>query len=273
MSINPDSLTIPEWVESLLQKGRIAFSIEELRQKYPDYSDAALKLILNRLFKKKKALSIHKGFYLIIAPQYASRGILPPAVYLDSLMKYLERPYYLGLLNAAAFYGAAHQQPQEFFVFTSYPQLRAINKKGIKVNYISKKEIPSNLLEDRKTESGYLKISTPEFTATDLVQFEKKIGGLNRTTTVLNELVEECKLENINSEFLKAIPVAVIQRLGYLLDIILKKQEIASHLYNECIKANIKFQKNLLKASGKTKEFPMNEKWKILINTEIEFEE
>ena len=80
MSINPDSLTIPEWVESLLQKGRIAFSIEELRQKYPDYSDAALKLILNRLFKKKKALSIHKGFYLIIAPQYASRGILPPLI-------------------------------------------------------------------------------------------------------------------------------------------------------------------------------------------------
>lgn len=97
MPNNSQSLSIPEWVESLLQRGRIAFSIEQLRKAYPHYSDVALKLILNRLFKKGKAISIHKGIYLIIPPQYASRGILPPTVYLDTLMKYLNRPYYLGL--------------------------------------------------------------------------------------------------------------------------------------------------------------------------------
>lgn len=268
-----DSLNIPEWVENLLQRGRTAFSIEELRQAYPQYSDVALKLILNRLFKKGKAVSIHKGVYLIISPQYASRGILPPTVYLDTLMKYLNRPYYLGLLNAASFYGAAHQQPQEFFVLTNYPQLRTINKKGIKVNYISKQKIPENLLENRKTESGYLKISSPELTATDLVQFEKKIGGLNRAATILNELADEIKPERINSDFLKEIPVATIQRLGYIFDKNLHKQEIATHLYNEAKKANIKFQNIRLKASGKSKGFPLDEKWKIIINTEIEFEE
>lgn len=273
MSSSPDSLSIPEWVENLLQRGRTAFSIEELRQAYPKYTDAALKLILNRLFKKGKAVSIHKGIYLIISSQYASRGILPPPVYLDTLMKYLNRPYYLGLLNAASFYGAAHQQPQEFFVHTTYPQLRTINKKGIKVNYISKQVIPESLLENRKTENGYLKISSPELTATDLVQFEKKIGGLSRAATVLNELSDEIELKKINKDFLKEIPVATIQRLGYILDKILQKQEIASHLYNEAMKSNIKFQKIMLKASGESKGFPLNEKWKIIINTEIEFEE
>lgn len=273
MSNSSQSLSIPEWVESLLQRGRIAFSIEQLRKAYPNYSDVALKLILNRLFKKGKAISIHKGIYLIIPPQYASRGILPPTIYLDTLMKYLNRPYYLGLLNAASFYGAAHQQPQEFFVLTNYPKLRPIQKKGLKVNYISKQVIPENLLQNRKTESGYLKISSPELTATDLIQFEKKIGGLSRAATVLNELADEIKLEKINSDFLKEIPVATIQRLGYTFDKILKKEEIASHLYNEAIKANIKFQRIMLKAPGKMNGFPLNEKWKIIINTEIEFEE
>jgi predicted transcriptional regulator of viral defense system len=273
MPNSPGSLSIPEWVENLLQRGRIAFSIEMLREAYPHYSDSALKLILNRLFKKGKAISIHKGFYLIISPQYASRGILPPPIYLDTLMKYLNRPYYLGLLNAASFYGAAHQQPQEFFVFTNYPQLRPVNKKGIKVNYISIQEIPGDLLEERKTESGYLKISSSQLTAANLVQFEKKIGGLSRAATVLNELCEEIKLENLNKEFLRQVPTATLQRLGYILDQVLKKEEIASHLYAECLKADVKFQKVALKASQKKNGFPINEKWKIIINAEIEFEE
>jgi hypothetical protein len=61
-------------------------------------------------------------------------------------MKFLKRPYYVGLLNAAAFYGAAHQQPQEYFVFTNFPPLRPTSKRGIKINYISKREVPALFL-------------------------------------------------------------------------------------------------------------------------------
>jgi hypothetical protein len=41
-------------------------------------------------------------------------GIVPPEFYIDDLMKHLTRPYYVSLLNAAAFYGAAHQN-RKFF--------------------------------------------------------------------------------------------------------------------------------------------------------------
>ena len=201
MSLQQNSISLHEWADHLLQKGKMAFSIHELRESYPNSTEASLKLALNRLSKKGKILSIHKGYYLIIPPQYASRGIIPPAIYLDALMKHLKRSYYLGLLNAASFYGAAHQQPQEFFVFTNFPQLRTVNKKGIKVNYISKKDVSNLLIEERKTEGGYLKISSPELTAADLIQFEKRIGGLSRAATVLNELAEEIKFENINEIF------------------------------------------------------------------------
>jgi hypothetical protein len=49
-------------------------------------------------------------------------------------MKYLGREYYVGLLNAAALHGSAHQQPQEFTVITNTSNLRNTLKKGIKIN-------------------------------------------------------------------------------------------------------------------------------------------
>ncbi len=263
-------ISLAEWADSLMAKGKQAFTIDEVRTAFPMFSDANTKLALNRLFKKGKAISIHKGYYLLITPQYQSRGILPPAVYLDGLMKYLQRPYYLGLLNAAAFYGAAHQQPQEFFVFTIFPQLREVNKKGIKVNYISIDQIKETLLESRKTESGYLKISSPELTAVDLIRFEKRIGGLSRAATVLNDLADEIKIERINSVFLKQVHFISLQRLGYILDKVLRKTEIAAHLYDLCVKEEIKFYRKPLLASGGTKGFPSDEKWKVIINTDIE---
>lgn len=258
------------WAEGLMAQGRIAFSMEELKSAFPAKSDAGLKLALNRLFKKKKAISIHRGFYLLITPQYQSRGILPPSVYIDALMKHLNRPYYVGLLNAAAFYGAAHQQPQEFFVFTNFPQLRSVTKKGMRVNYISLKEIPEKFLDLRKTESGYLKISSPELTAIDLIHFSKRIGGLSRAATVLNELADEIKPENLNMFFLSQVQAASVQRLGYVLDRILNKKEIAEHLYRQCLLAGINFYRKPLSSQGKVKGFSFDEKWKIIINTEIE---
>lgn len=94
-------------------------------------------------------------------------------------MKFLVRPYYIGLLNAAAFYEATNQQPHEYFVFTNFPALRPTSKKGIKINYISKKEVPALFLEKRKTETGFINISNPALTAIDVVQFDKRIVFFN----------------------------------------------------------------------------------------------
>ena len=54
-------------------------------------------------------------------------------------MKYLEKDYYVGLLNAAAYYGAAHQQPQTYSIITKSPALRSINTVNQKINLYIKK--------------------------------------------------------------------------------------------------------------------------------------
>lgn len=87
-----------DWIDQLAAKGKIAFSIEELRVAFPENSDASLNLAIKRLSKKNKVISVSNGFYLIISSQYDSRGILPPTVFLDGLMNYYKKPYYLALL-------------------------------------------------------------------------------------------------------------------------------------------------------------------------------
>ncbi len=264
-----NQLSIADWVERLAARGRHSFSLKEVREAFRDNTPAAIKLKLTRLAGKGKIISVHKGYYLIIAPQYASRGILPPSLFIDGLMKFLERPYYVGLLNAAAFHGAAHQQPQEYFVFTDFPALRPTRKKGVRINYISKKEVPVLFLEKRKTETGFITLSNPALTAIDVVQFDKRIGGLDRAATVLSELAEAIRPEMITVPLLRSVPATAVQRLGFLLEVTLN-QAIGGHLYDVSQKAGLDFFRIPLKTSAPKKGFPSNERWKVIVNAEIE---
>ena len=264
---------LESWVELQLSNGKYGFTLDALRQSFVEQSETAIKFALKRYVDKGKIISIFKGYYLIIPPQYAPRGILPPAIFLDSFMKFLERPYYLALLNAAAYHGAAHQQPQEFFVVTTSPVLRPTQRKGLKVNYISKKDIHEKLIEIKKTESGYLKISNPILSATDLIQFEKRVGGLNRVASVMNELAEAIKPEDFNDFLISVTPVTALQRLGYIMDKILDNKVLADALFLALGQVGSKLFRIPLKASASTKGFSLDERWKVIVNTEIEIDE
>ncbi len=259
------------WVEECQSKGKLAFSLAELKQSFENDSETSLKRVLDRLSEKEKVVSIFKGYYVIVPPQYSAKGILPTAMFIDGLMKFLERRYYVALLSAAAFNGASHQQPQEYFVVTEYPVLRATNKKGLKINYISTRQLPpETLTEKKKTSTGYINISKPLLTAIDLINYEKKIGGLNRASTVINELLETVKRNDISKDLINYASVSSLQRLGFVLDEILNKKEIADRIFSLCKKAGIKFYLIPLKASGKKNKEVLSEKWKLMINTEIE---
>lgn len=265
--------TVTHWIENLQKDGRICFPLTEAMAKFPSHSGIVLKNALSRLASKKKICSVWKGFYVIIPIEYQSKGMIPEVFYIDWLMQYLGRDYYVSLLNAAAFYGAAHQQPQEFTVVTTPPSLRSTQKKGTKINFNNKVTILQQFTEQRKTPTGYIRISSPELTATDLVLFEKEIGGINRAATVLNELAESCDFSKLTSEFFQYVPATVIQRLGYLLDEALEHQRQAGDLYSCVQKHGIAFRRTPLKSRKSIEHCPVDKKWKIIINEQIEIDE
>lgn len=262
-------IRLVDWIDLLLSRGVFSFSIELAKSELSNYSEVALRRALSRLSAKGKIMSVYKGYYLILPPQYSIRGILPPTLFLDAFFHYLNRPYYLSLLNAAAYHGAAHQKPQEYFVMTSFPAMRATRKKGLKINYISIDEIPESLIEKRKTEAGYLNISTPILTAADLVQFERRIGGLNRAATVLNELLEVIGKSDFNEEFLNCTPVTVLQRLGYMMEFICLSTQLSDALFTTLAEKNIRLFRIPLKSSGQTKGYSSENRWKVIVNVNI----
>jgi predicted transcriptional regulator of viral defense system len=264
---------VEDWITFLLSQGRVAFALRELRSGFPEQTQEATKSALKRLVDKRQIISIHKGYYMILPPQYRSKGVLPPTLFLDAFMKELGRPYYLALLSAAAYHGASHQQPQEFFVVTGFPVLRPMRKKGLKLNYISRKDIPASLIEIRKTEAGYLKISNPVLTATDLIQYAKRVGGINRVATVLAELAESIQADAFDETLLEHVPVTALQRLGYLLEQVLGNQPLADALYSALHKIHAPLFRIPLKASAPVKGFIADERWKVIVNTEVEIDE
>lgn len=189
-------------------------------------------------------------------------------------MQALQRKYYIGLLNAAAFYGAVHQQPQAFSVFIQRPTLRDSRKKKINLQFICRNKIPSDdLLQKHKTQTGYVTISNAALTAADIIQYEKEIGGLNRACTVLNDLIDVLDFSNLPSTFFAFVAVSTIQRLGFLLERILKQDDLANSLIIKATEANCSFQPIALKNRKSIDNCIQDKKWKVFINTVIEIDE
>lgn len=264
---------VEPWIERQLSQGRYGFTIDELRSALPELGENAIKLSLIRQAHKGKILSVRKGYYIIIPPQYSSQGILPPALFIDGLMKALNRPYYVSLLSASALHGAAHQQPQEYFVATVFPVMRPTLKMGVKINYVSISNIPHELLEKRKTESGNINVSQPSLTMVDLVQFEKRIGGLSRAAELINELSKIVKAEDMNSALLQHAHARDLQRLGYILEFVCRRLNIAQALFNAMNAANFVFLRIPLKPGRPVKGFSSLNRWNVIVNTQIVLEE
>jgi predicted transcriptional regulator of viral defense system len=248
-------------------QGRYTFTFNELKENF-DLSDKALRQSMFRLQKKNEIAAIRQGFYVVVPPEYASTGTLPETIYMDSLMKFLGKNYYVGLLSAAALHGAAHQQPTTFYVVCRHPAPRNIINKKQRILFFSKQKLITEGIIQKKTVSGYLNVSSPELTAFDLLDNIKKFG-INRITTVLQELYEEM-LPSRLSKMAKFIDnKANIQRLGYILDTIVGEdaEKLTNTLYGILSKTTVV---PVPLSPVKTRRGTIDGKWKIIINMQIE---
>jgi predicted transcriptional regulator of viral defense system len=192
--------------------------------------------------------------------------MLPPYLFIDDLMKSLNKPYYVALLSAAALYGAAHQQPMEYFVIAETPAPRSINNKKLKVSFFSKNSWEQDDIVQKTTDAGYLNVSSPELTALDLVAYVDKIG-MNRTVTILQELAQEMKTTTLHRTAKRYINTPVIQRLGYLFDKVLGEEKLSDSLLKILNSRNLS---PILLSTQKEKQGELDETWKVIKNIKIE---
>jgi predicted transcriptional regulator of viral defense system len=254
---------LEKYLTEVRSQGRYAFTIEEIKNKF-NTSCSAISQNLFRLKNKKEIDIIRHGFYIIIPPEYSKQGIIPPYLYVDDLMKSLAKPYYVGLLSAAALHGAAHQQPTGYTVITQNPAPRNVEKH--KIIFFSKKDFLQHGIILKNTPAGYLRVSSPELTALDFFDYIHKFG-INRITTIVEELSEKIKpslLLKIAGQFPNT---TAIQRLGYILDTVISSEKLSDALWKVLNKRNC-FPVPI--SPQKEKRGETNSKWKIIKNMEIE---
>ena len=205
------------YISGLLSAGRVVFTSAEAEGAL-GVGRGALLDAAERLQRRKHLLNPRQGFYVIVPPQYASWGAPPPNWYIDALMRHEGEAYYVGLLKAAELHGATHQAVMEFQVVTGkrLPKIRA-GRNLIAFYYRKNMDAVAGGVEERKTDTGAMKVSTIELTALDLLRYPQAAGGIDNIATVLADLGSR-----LNGNELAALSASaersVVQRLGHLLE-------------------------------------------------------
>jgi predicted transcriptional regulator of viral defense system len=265
--------SLQSWIESQMMCGRYIFTKEDVINLGVHNNKDSLKKALYRAQEKGVIISPWQNFYVAVPMEYRLKGEVPPSFYIDHLMRFVSRDYYVSLLSAAILNGAGHQRPMSFQVTVRGKQIRSAVKNGTLLDFNLRKEFPLAYVNKVKVQTGYMNVSSPELTALDLVSQEEKVGGLSRVAEVLIELAERMKWDESKLALLHYFNAPIVQRLGYLLDLI-EETELADCLMRLASQEGKIVRKVRLKQSKpETEDMEIDKKWKIIVNQKIETDE
>lgn len=91
-------MKLSEWIRHREITGKPCFSFSDVTAAFADMSEQPLLNSLSRYVRSKRLALVARGFYCIIPPQYALQGLVPPSYYVDQLMSYIGKLYYVGLV-------------------------------------------------------------------------------------------------------------------------------------------------------------------------------
>jgi predicted transcriptional regulator of viral defense system len=211
-SVTPS--TLADW---MMARGRHFASVDEVAS-WIGVAPGSVSDSLHRARAARKVVSVTKGGWVPVPPEYREAGAPPPLHYIDPLMRHLGHPYYVGFLSAARLHGASHQVPMVLQIATP-ALLRDRTVGGSRLQFIRRSTAADRPTVLRNVPTGRITVSSPETTVLDLVEAPDLGAGLGNVATVIGDLLLEAA---INPDRLAAAaagyPTAVAQRAGYLIE-------------------------------------------------------
>jgi predicted transcriptional regulator of viral defense system len=259
----PSTPPISRWVEQLQSSGRYTFTRAEVEAE-TGRSFVAAQSALRRLKKRGRIVSPRRGFYAIVPPEYRAAGSPPADWFIDDLMAFLKQPYYMGLLSAAAIHGAAHQQPMVSQVVTSRPT-REIRAGRTVIQFLMSRKVEKMPVTQVQTETGTMRVATPETTAFDLVHYQAGAGHLSNAATILAELSEELDADAL-VDVASLVRIPDVQRLGYLLEAV-GEHDLAEPLAEWL---HSRHPRIVPLRPGGARHFEADRRWRVLPNEELQ---
>ena len=224
---------LSKYLDKLLSEGRVVFTATEVETEL-GISHRSFLESAERLQRSQKLVNLRQGFYVVVPSQYAALGSPPPSWFIDSLMKWENTNYYVGLLKAAELHGASHQAVMQFQVVCDkrLPEIRA--GRSLMVFYFRKAmSAVRSAVEEHKTDTGMMLVSSTALTALDLLRYPHNSGGVDNVATVLSELSSSINPKELCS-LCGDVEKSVIQRLGFLLAW-LGEDRLADRIYDRLL--------------------------------------
>ena len=226
---------------------------------------------LNRARQARKVISVTKGGWVPVPPEYRDAGAPPPLHYIDPLMKHLGHPYYVGFLSAAALHGAAHHPPMVLQVVTT-ARLRDRRIGGSQISFIQRAATAQRATQLVNTATGRVLVSTSATTVLDLADSPERGGGISNVATVIGDLLIS-RLLDLDAVPVAAseFPAAAVQRAGWLLQLMAPETGV-----EDSVSAVLEELSQMVSsewaplAPGSQFVGKRDDRWRVVLNTEVE---
>lgn len=223
-TVNPGALA--DW---LIARGQHFVSTDEVAE-LVGVEPSVVSVSLQRAREASKIVSVTKGGWVPVPPEYRGAGAPPPLHYIDPLMRHLGHPYYVGLLSAARLHGASHQVPMVLQVVT--PALLRNRRIGSnRIEFIRRSSAARRSTVQHNVPTGRITVAAPVVTVLDLVEAPSSGGGLGNVATVIGDLLQE---DAINGDALADAaadyPTVVAQRTGYVVEYMAGEMDVPIQL-------------------------------------------
>lgn len=222
---------------------------------------------LRRARQAGKFVSVTKGGWVPVPPQYRAAGAPPGSHYIDQMMSHLSHDYYVGLLSAAAIHGASHQAPMVFQVVTP-ARLRDRTIGRTRLQFIQRTDAAERPRLRHTVPTGRIWVSSPEVTVFDLVEAPERAAGVSNVATIIGDLLHDNMLDPASLADVAAFyPTVVAQRAGHLIDFMSSEENLP--IDTDPLHAAVmggRFR-DLAPGSGPGER---DNRWRIIANTDVE---
>lgn len=213
-AVSPSGLA--DW---LIARGRHFVTTEEVAE-LVGVESSVVPVSLQRARDARKIVSVTKGAWVPVPPEYREIGAPPALDYIDPMMRHLGHPYYVGFLSAAQMYGASHQAPMALQVAT--PALLRDRQIGRnRIEFVRRAATARRATRLHNVATGRVRVASPAVVVLDLVESPRHGAGLDNVATVIGGLLHEDVLDaNAIADAAVGYPARVVQRVGHLIEFV-----------------------------------------------------
>lgn len=261
-TVSPSALA--DW---LIARGRHFVTTEEVAE-LVGVRPSVVPISLQRAREASKIVSVTKGGWVPVPPEYRDAGAPPPLHYVDPLMRHLGHPYYVGLLSAARLHGASHQVPMVVQVVT--PALLRDRRIGSnRLEFIRRSSTTRRRTVERNVPTGRIAVATPAVTVLDLVEVPAVGGGLDNVATVIGDLLHEGAIDSVAlAKAAVDYPTAVARRTGYLVETM--ADEVGVSIQLDPLAQLVDDATYTVLDPQRPRDGEHDRRWRVIVNTDIE---